>query len=601
MSQFGQTIAAALADVRGAREAGRLHASAAASIRRWLEQPEYIDYRDEVIVHIARRDWALLDELFHCDLPFGTAGRRGRMHPIGTNAINDRTVGETIQGLVEFLCEEIGVSGLLTAAVAFDTRHNSRRFANLAAEVLTAAGFTVWFLDEPRPTPELALTVRRKGCLCGVMVSASHNPPEDNAVKIFWSNGGQILPFEAEGVASHAAAVAAIPRTDFAQGLLIGRIIPCREELDRVYVEEILHNRVPGPRDLRILFTPLHGVGLSSVPAVLERDGFREIAVFGPHAPPDGDFPNVPRHVANPESADVFDGPIEQAMQTGTDLILATDPDADRLGVAARRVPEGEFIPLDGNQIAVLLCEFVLRHREASGRLSAEDFIVKTIVTTGMLDGLARSKGVRTFDVLTGFKWIGEIIDREGPANFVFAAEEAHGYLAGTHVRDKDGGVAALLIAELAAELRAQGQTLLQHLDRLYETYGVHRERTTSVNLPGLDGARRRQQIMDDLRGRPPARIAGMPVRQVRDYLADRITWTDGSQGPLNGPHGDVLVFELAADGNRVAVRPSGTEPKIKFYFFAHEPPGPEPLAQVKQRLQQRLGMMEAELASPAQ
>ncbi len=589
-------IAEALAKVEAASQTTAVHASTQQNIRRWLQLTEYAEFLPLLLEHIDRDDWSTLNDVFHTSIPFGTAGRRGRMYPIGTNAINERTIGETVQGLVDFLHQEHGDSADLSCAVAYDTRHNSRLFAELSAEILAAGGFKVWFLDGPRATPELAFTVREKKCHCGIMISASHNPPEDNAVKVFWENGGQILPYEADEVMHCGIAVAEVRQVLFDEAVSRSDIQLCEQEMDTAYIDAVLLNDFDGPRDLKILFTPLHGVGVTNVLPALERDGFTNVEVFAPHATQDGDFPNVPDHVANPESPAVFEAPIEAATQTGADIILASDPDADRIGVAARLAPEGEFATFSGNQIAVLLAEYLLRHRKERGTLTRKHFIVKTLVTTDMLRRIADTYSIRTCgNVLTGFKWIGDVIDTEGPEHFVFAAEEAHGYLAGTHIRDKDAAVAAMLMAELAAEQKSAGLTLHQHLDHLYEQYGCHAERTIAISMSGVDGMARMAEIMSTLREHPPDTIAGMEVASRRDYLHDKRHFANGVTAPLDGPRSDMLFFDLDPTGNAVGIRPSGTEPKMKFYLFTYAPPGDEPLTQTKRRLNERLDALEAD------
>lgn len=591
------TRASAMEALRSAATTGYLSRSALREIELWLTEPAYEEFVPAILEHVSRDDWATLDEVFHTTLPFGTAGRRGRMYPIGSNAINERTIGETIQGLANFVREEEGATAQLSAAVGYDSRHNFRLFAELAAEILAASGFTVWFLDGPRPTPELAMTVRRQQCHCGVMISASHNPPTDNAVKVFWSHGGQILPFEAEGVISAAAMVGELRRELFDVAVQTDRIRLCQQDMDDAYVDAVLECRLDGPRNVKVLYTPLHGVGAKSILPVLAADGFTDVELYKPHAALDGDFPDVPNHIANPEIPAVFEAPMEYAASVGADLILATDPDADRLGAAMRVDGQERYQVLTGNQIAVLLADFLLRRRQTAGRLTEQDYLVKTMVTSDMLGRVAASYNARVLgDVLTGFKWIGDVIDREGPEHFVFAAEEAHGYLAGTHIRDKDGAVAALLLAGLAAELKSERKTLGDRLDDLYGVHGCYQERTVSLELPGLDGAARIAQIMRALRDSPPIEIADMTVRRIRDYRYRRQWGIGQPPQPLSGPQGDLLILDLERDGNRVAVRPSGTEPKIKFYLFAFEPPSSRPLPEVKQALEARLARMVIDL-----
>jgi phosphoglucomutase/phosphomannomutase len=348
------------------------------------------------------------------------------------------------------------------------------------------------------------------------------------------------------------------------------------------------------------VYSPLHGAGASAVCPVLERAGFPHVEVFAKHAEPDGDFPNVPGHVSNPENPAVFDAIIEHARHAGADLALATDPDCDRIGCAApvSFTAASPWKTLTGNQIGALLADFVLESRREAGRLTPRHYVVQTLVTTQLVRRIADSYGVRTFgDLLVGFKWIAGVIDAEGPEHFVYGCEESHGYLAGVHARDKDGGAASLLACELAARLKSQGKTLHEKLDALFWQHGVHLERTISVQMPGSSGMARMSAVMESFRSAGPQRLGGFDVRQVRDYFDRTVRNADGSRSPLAGPQGDLVIFDLAAAGNYVAIRPSGTEPKIKFYLFAYEPP--EQLADLedaKGLLHERLAAMESEL-----
>lgn len=565
-----------------------LTTAAADRLRKWLHEPAYAEFVPVIREHVARGDWQTLEEAFWTVLPFGTAGRRGRMGLFGTATINDRTIGESAQGLADFVRALRAVTGEddeLRCAIAYDTRHNSRHFAELCAEIMVAAGFRVFFFDEFRPTPELAFTVRAKRCQCGIMISASHNPPSDNAIKVFWSTGGQINEPHDAALVRTVGEVQTIERAGFTDAAEAGKVEFCRGEMDRAYREAVLAQGFAGPRGVKIVYSPLHGVGGTSVAPVLAAAGFSDIELFGPHATPDGDFPNVPGHVANPENPAVFDALIARCKETGAELALASDPDADRIGVAAQIAVGGAWRTLNGNQIGVLLADYVLRRRREAGTLSPAHYVVTTIVSTDMLRRLADFHHVQCYDDLfTGFKWIGAKIDEVGPAGFTFGFEEAHGYLAGPYIRDKDGAVAAMLMAELAAECKQAGRTLFDRLDELYRAVGCHLEKTIALTMPGADGMTRMQQIMERLRGEPPAAIGGLTVAGVRDYL----------HRP-NGPKSDLLVFDLAG-GNRAAVRPSGTEPKIKFYLFTYLPPAASlNVAAAKRILDERLAALEAD------
>ncbi len=590
----------ALDEVADAANDGRLSPGAAENIRKWLTSPYYAEYAPEVRRHIAESKWQALDDAFWTIIPFGTGGRRGRMYPIGSNAINDRTIGESAQGLADYVRRRQPEGGW-SCAIAYDTRHRSRHFAELCAEVLVAAGFKVWFLDGVRSTPELSVAVRHKQCSGGIMVTASHNPPSDNAVKVYWSTGGQLLPPHDKGVIECVMNVKEIERKPFAEALEEGRVEYCQEEIDRVYLEGIAGQSLPGPRDLKILYSPMHGVGASSVCPALAAAGFQDVEVFGPHATPDGDFPNVPGHVANPENPKTFDALIEHAAKSGTELAMSTDPDADRLGAAAPETAGGPWKTFTGNQIGALLTDFVLQSREDQGMLAPNSYVVKTLVTTELVRRIADSYNATTYgNLLVGFKWIAEVIDRVGPDDFVLGTEESHGYQVGTYARDKDGGVAALLLAELAAALKSQGLTLHEKLDQLFLRHGCHAERTVSSMLPGAEGMTKMKALMASFREQPPRELAGMAVQRRRDYLNQVVVDSNGQRQPLEGPKGDLVIFDLAQDGNYVAVRPSGTEPKVKFYMFVREEAQADDLPAVKAALEERLDQLQQELAALA-
>ncbi len=591
--------ATALSHVEQAVADGRITAAASQNIQSWLTEARYADYAPEVIEHVAKREWQTLDDVFWTIIPFGTGGRRGRMYPIGSNAINDRTIGESAQGLADYIKATLGDGTDLSCAICRDTRHNGERFARLCAEVMVAAGFKVWFMRGFRSTPQLSFAVRYKHASCGIMVTASHNPPSDNAVKVYWSTGGQVLPPHDQGIIERVMNCQEIKRADFEEAVKAGQIVYCEEEIDPAFIDAVLTEARPGPRDLKVIYSPLHGVGATAVMPVLERDGFKEVELFGPHAEPSGDFPNVPGNVSNPERPVVFDALIERAKQTGADLCVATDPDCDRIGLAAPLVAGGsEWSTLNGNQICALLADYALESRR--GQLTPQHFIIQTLVTTQMVRRVGESYGVKVVgDLLVGFKWIAGAIDANGPEKFVYGCEESHGYMSGTYTRDKDGAAAAMLACELAAKLKAEGQTLHQKLESLFWQHGAHVERLINVQMPGSDGMARMQEVMGTFRTAPPTSVGGLKVTQIRDYETGTLLRPGSSTTPepLEGPVGDLVILDLEAEGNYLAARPSGTEPKIKFYLFSYTPAEqlhdlPEALA----ALETRLDAMEADL-----
>jgi phosphomannomutase len=605
--------------VAAARSAGHLTEHSAVTIRDWLTQPRYAEYAADLGGRIdgtagepAR--WKELDDVYWTVIPFGTGGRRGRMFPVGSNAINDRTIGESAQGLADYVRGVLGPGVEPTCAIAYDTRHRSEHFARLCTEVLLAAGFRVFFLRGFRSTPELSFAVRHTRASCGIMVTASHNPPSDNAVKVYWSGGVQVCPPHDAGIIDRVMRVETVHRADFEQGVREGRVRFVEEEIDPAFVAAVLEQSVRGPRDLSILYTPLHGVGASAVVPVLRGAGFHGLRLHAPHEAPDGDFPNVPGHVANPENPAVLAGPIAEARARGDGLVLASDPDCDRLGAAAplTRSAGADWRAFTGNQLCALLCEQAIAVRRERGGVRPGDLVITTLVTSGLVRRVAEGRGLAVDDtLLVGFKWIGEAIDRHGPDRFVFGTEESHGYLAGTHVRDKDAAVAALLMAEQAAALAAGGRTPHDLLDELHVRHGCHAERQVSVMLPGASGMDRMREIMAALRATPPASFGGHAVVRTRDQ-ASLTTWTPGGTPlPYPGVAGDLVIFDLDGLsgagsggpggfpplGNAVAARPSGTEPKIKFYLFAVAPPGPAAeLVGTRAALEARLDAMERDL-----
>jgi len=562
---------ALLEQVKQATADQKITASAADNIEIWLTEDRYARYAGQVAEHISAGKWKELDDAFWTVIPFGTGGRRGKMYPIGSNAINERTIGESAQGLAEYV--KSNVEGDLSCAIAYDTRHRSREFAELCARIMVSNGFTVYFLDDYRSTPELSFLVRYKKCSCGIMVTASHNPPSDNAVKVYWSTGGQVMPPHDKKIIDNVMNVQEIPLgVEFDKAVDDGKVVICTGETDEAFISNVAQQKFDGPRDLKILYSPLHGVGASAVIPALKADHFTDVSVFGPHEEPNGDFPNVPEHVSNPENPAVFDAAIEQAKNDGTELILATDPDCDRVGCAAPKTTDtkGDWGTFTGNQIAALLCDHVLAERKKGGGLTSDHYIVKTLVTTEMARRIADSYGVRTCGNLqVGFKWIGGTMDEEGPDKFLFGCEESHGYLVGQYARDKDAAVASMLLAELAAKCKQEGQSLHEKLESLWWQHGYHAERLLNQKMPGSEGMANMQKLMGKFRQEPPQTIGGLKLLQVRDYLSDTITKPGGEATHLNGPKGNMVILDLEED-NYVAVRPSGTEPKVKFYMFTY-------------------------------
>ena len=561
-----------LAAIDAAVRANRLTAPAADNLSRWLTEPQYKQYVPRLEAMVAAEEFAELDRLFWETIRFGTGGRRGPMSEFGSATINARTIAESAHGLATYLRQSKGTPGG-RAAVARDTRNRSPEFARLTATTLAAHGLKVFYFESFRSTPELSFAVRRLHCDVGVVISASHNPPTDNGFKAYWSNGGQVLPPHDQGIIDCVYQAGEIPTVDFDEAVADGRIELIGEAVDRDYRDAVLKLSLSDARDIPALFTPLHGVGETSVYHVLREAGFERVELFGPQSRPDGNFPNVPDHFPNPERPEVFQAAIAYARETGAELILASDPDADRLGVVAK-TPGGEYTILSGNRVGALLTDFVLRKRRDVGTLSAEHYVVETLVTTPLIAAIARSYGVRAIDnLLVGFKYIAETMDEQGPDRFVLGAEESLGYLAGDYCRDKDAAIAALYVAEAAAELRQEGRTLLDRLDDLFVAHGYFAEGQRSQVCPGPSGREQIDGLMRAFRTAPPKELAGLTLVSVRDYRQHEVRELPSNTkcSDLPKPSGDVLLFESSPGECRIslAVRPSGTEPKIKFYFFA--------------------------------
>ncbi len=618
--------------VTAAVNAERLTAAAGQNLLRWLNEPYYISYREQLLELIEKSAFAELNNLFWERIPFGTGGRRGPMSEFGSATINARTIAESAHGLAVYVqrtaapqtLQQSGGSGL-RAVVARDTRHRSLEFARLTASILAAHGFHVYFFPEPRATPELSFAVRYLDCATGVMISASHNPPSDNGFKAYWNTGGQVLPPHDAGIIACVDAAEEIPSVDFDAAVGQGKIIlltspgasaatsasnsatkaaqPRSTEIvppvDQAYIDAVTCLSLSSARAIHALYTPMHGVGESSIYRAIQQAGFLRVELYEPQRTQDGRFPNVPDHLPNPERPQALQPAIEYAKQQGHSLVLASDPDADRLAVAVRN-RTGEFVCLSGNQLAALLADFVLSKRAAAGTLTPLHFLVETLVTTPMLAAIATAYGTRTIrDLLVGFKYIAAAIDANGPDKFVFAAEESVGYLAGEYCRDKDACVAALFALELASELQLKNQTLVDRLDELYVRYGYYHETQFVQVCPGAQGSQQISQMMRALREQAPGRLGPVVFNAARDYQRHEVRSLPSNtfQSQLPQPSGDLLMFEGSSGACHVTLagRPSGTEPKIKFYLFANCSPK-LPLAEAKSQARKCLADLELAL-----
>ena len=510
-------------------------------------------------------------------MSFGTAGLRSTMY-MGIGCMNRFTVAGTTRGIAALVKAEGGEKR--GVAIAYDSRNNSGEFARVAACVLAGAGIKSYIFDDLRPTPELSFAVRETGALAGINITASHNPKEYNGYKAYWEDGAQLAPEQAKIVAAEMAKFDPLDLSgiaDFDEAVADGRITVLGRYFDSIYLNEVLKtainpNAVSEVADtLKVVYTPLHGAGRDLVPEVFKRVGLKHLYTVEEQMVADGNFPTVKK--PNPEYADVFKIGIELANKVGSDLIIATDPDADRVGVMSRN-SEGEFVTISGNQMGALLLDYAIGQRRALGRLPEGAFCVKSIVSTDMAYKIASDNGVKLHDVLTGFKFIGEVIknyEKDGKAgDFVLGFEESYGYLLGSYARDKDAVEASMIILEMTAFYKKQNKTLSDALASLYERYGFYGERVVDIYMEGLDGIERRRRIMQSLRDNVPTSFGGYKVKTVGDYSTGVVTdLVSGEKGSTGQPASDVLYYTLENE-DKVIVRPSGTEPKIKIYVLAH-------------------------------
>ena len=502
-----------------------------------------------------------LIEPFYKDLDFGTGGMRGIMG-VGTNRINPYTLGLATQGLAVYAQQSMGRTDL-KAAIAFDSRNNSKAFARKVAEVLSANGVHTYLFEDLRPTPELSFSVRELGCDFGIVLTASHNPKEYNGYKVYWNDGGQLVPPHDKGVIEQVRATRFQDIRWDANEALIETV---GSELDEKYTDMIagLSLSNAGKTDLNIVFTALHGTSIISVPPALAKAGFTNVQLVEAQSTPDGNFPTVAS--PNPEESAALAMAVAQAEATGADLVIGCDPDTDRVGIAAND-GTGNMQLLNGNDTAALLVHYILNAYEENGTLPSNGFTAATVVTTDLIADISAAYGVPCYRCLTGFKWIADIINHKPEEQFLVGGEESYGYLIGDAVRDKDAVASAVMIAEMAANAKAQGRTVLQQLEAIHREFGQYQERLISITKKGRSGAQEIADMMTALRNDPPKTLAGSPVVIAIDH--SNSTQTDLSTGATSStelPASNVLQFITGA-GDKVSARPSGTEPKIKFYF----------------------------------
>ena len=539
----------------------------------WLSNPYFDDATKEELKNIAEDDNEI-KERFYMDLEFGTAGLRGIIGA-GTNRMNIYVVRRATQGLANYIAKVDKKSQ--GVAIAYDSRHMSPEFAEEAALCLAANGIKAYIFESLRPTPELSFAVRHLGCAAGINVTASHNPPEYNGYKVYWEDGAQITPPHDSGIMGEVKSISdwnTVKTMDKAEAEKAGLFQVIGKEVDDAYMAElkkqVLHMDAieAEGKNLKIVYTPLHGTGNIPARRILKELGFENVYVVKEQELPDGDFPTV--GYPNPEAAEAFELGLKLAKEVDADLVLATDPDADRLGVRVKD-KNGEYHDLTGNMSGCLLANYEISQKKAiNGSLPEDGALIKTIVTTNLADAIAKGYGVKLIEVLTGFKFIGQQIlgfEQSGKGSYLFGFEESYGCLIGTYARDKDAIVATMALCEAAAYYKTQGKTLWDAMIEMYEQFGYYKDAIQSVTMKGIEGLQKIQEIMNSLRQNPPAEFAGHKVTAVRDYKADTITdVATGAVKPTGLPNSNVLYYELTDDA-WVCVRPSGTEPKVKFYY----------------------------------
>ena len=539
----------------------------------WCENPYFDENTREELKQLAGND-AEIKERFYKNLEFGTGGLRGIIGA-GDNRMNVYTVRKATQGLANYIKKQHGEEK--GVVIAYDSRNMSQEFSEEAALCLCANGIKAYRFDALRPTPELSFAVRKLQCIAGIVVTASHNPAEYNGYKVYWEDGAQITyPKDVEIIAevNQVTDYSTVQTMEKEAAIKAGLYHTIGSEIDDAYIEElkklVLHPEIiqKQGKELKIVYTPLHGTGNVNVRRVLKELGFENVWVVPEQEKPDGRFPTVKS--PNPEDPNAFSLALKLAKEKDADLVLATDPDADRLGVYAKDSKTGEYMSFTGNMSGILICEYRLSQKQMSGTIAKDGALIKTIVTTNMADKVASEYQVKLIEVLTGFKYIGEQIkffEKNHNATYEFGFEESYGCLVGTHARDKDAVVAVMALCEAAAYYRSLNMTLWDQMLAIYEKYGYFKEGLETITLKGMDGATKIGQMMDEFRANPPKELGGYHVERMRDYKKDEILdLATGSKTTTGLPNSNVLYFELNDDA-WVCVRPSGTEPKIKFYI----------------------------------
>lgn len=534
-------------------------------INTWLTGNYDADVKQEIQKLLDKKEYTELTDSFYRNLEFGTGGLRGIMGP-GSNRINKYTIGVATQGLCNHL-KKTYPEEKVKVAIAHDSRNNSDLFARITADVFSANGIHVYFFKALRPTPELSFAMRYLGCKSGVMLTASHNPKEYNGYKAYGADGGQFVSPEDKAVMDEVAAISSIDAVKFNR--VDSNIELIGEEIDQIYLDQITQlsvskSAIQRQKDLKIVYSPIHGTGITLVPKALKQFGFENVIIVNEQATPDGNFPTVV--YPNPEEKEALTLALKKAQEVDADLVLATDPDADRVGIAVKNT-ENEFILLNGNQTGSMLINYLLTAWQENNKLTGKEYIVKTIVTSNLIEEIAKAKKVKFYNTLTGFKYIGELMTQlQGKQVFIGGGEESYGYLIGELVRDKDAVISSAFIAEMTAFYKDRGSSLFEALIETYLEYGFYKEKLISITKKGKTGAEEIKAMMERFRTNPPVTLGGSKVIALKDY-ENRIE-TDLNSNTTKAielPKSDVLQFILE-DGSIISARPSGTEPKIKFY-----------------------------------
>ncbi|BAU53521.1 phospho-sugar mutase [Mucilaginibacter gotjawali] len=534
-------------------------------VNSWLQGSYDADVKQQIQKMLDEGAYTELTDSFYRDLEFGTGGLRGTMGP-GSNRINKYTIGAATQGLANFL-KKTYPGEKIKVAIAHDSRNNADLFSRITAEVFSANDIHVYFFKALRPTPELSFAVRLFGCKSGVMLTASHNPKEYNGYKAYGDDGGQFVFPADKAVMDEVAKISSIDEIKFTP--IESNIEEIGEEVDQLYLDKITAlsvspEAIKRQKDLKIVYSPIHGTGITLVPRALKQFGFENVILVEEQITPDGNFPTVV--YPNPEEKEALTLALKKAQEVDADLVLATDPDADRVGIAVKNT-NNEFILLNGNQTGAMLINYLLTAWQEKGKLTGKEYIVKTIVTTNLIEAIAKAKNVKYYNTLTGFKYIGELMTKfEGKQTFIGGGEESYGYLIGELVRDKDAVVSSAFIAEMTAYYKDKGSSLFGALIDTYIEYGFYKEKLISITKKGKTGAEEIKEMMEKFRTNPPKTLGGSAVITLKDY--EKGIETDlaaGTTSKLQLPVSDVLQF-ITADGSIISARPSGTEPKIKFY-----------------------------------